>query len=183
MFSTLPKTNFNFSVAFNLLSANAFNLDQSKILLCGKELKSQKVSSVFQKYPKICVFFNLLVCITALTLMSLSSYRNWKTDAKRGVSSSIVIWKFWARKKGICEFRSTDIVTSLFTVEERLGLPPSNALMRSWNIEDLTSSLFSTQSWLLTHYQMTKFETGPNWNSLLTTILNLILIAESSQNW
>ena len=38
MFSTLPKTNFNFSVAFNLSSANAFNLDQSKILLCGKEL-------------------------------------------------------------------------------------------------------------------------------------------------
>ena len=35
MFSTLSKTNFNFSVTFILLSANAFNLDQSKILLFG----------------------------------------------------------------------------------------------------------------------------------------------------
>ena len=38
MFSTPPKPNFNFSVTFNLLSANAFNLDQSKNLLFGKEL-------------------------------------------------------------------------------------------------------------------------------------------------
>ena len=37
MFSTHPKTNFNFSVAFNLSSANAFNLDQSIILSFGKE--------------------------------------------------------------------------------------------------------------------------------------------------
>ena len=38
MFSTLLKTNFNFTVAFILLSANALNLDQSKILSFGKEL-------------------------------------------------------------------------------------------------------------------------------------------------
>ena len=38
MFSTLPKTNFTFSFGFILSSANAFNLDQSKILLFGKEL-------------------------------------------------------------------------------------------------------------------------------------------------
>ena len=38
MFSTLPKTNFYFSVTFILLYANAFNLDQSKILF-GKELR------------------------------------------------------------------------------------------------------------------------------------------------
>ena len=38
MFSTHPKTNFIFSVTFSLLSANAFNLDQSKILLFGTEL-------------------------------------------------------------------------------------------------------------------------------------------------
>ena len=37
-FSTHLKTNCNFSVAFNLSSAHAFNLDQSKILLFGKEL-------------------------------------------------------------------------------------------------------------------------------------------------
>ena len=41
MFSTNPKTNFNFSVTFILSSADAFNLDQSKILLFGKELMVQ----------------------------------------------------------------------------------------------------------------------------------------------
>ena len=56
MFSTLPKTNFNFSVAFNLSSANAFNLDQSKILLCGKELNdvkqhSQNIAFVVHFHP------------------------------------------------------------------------------------------------------------------------------------
>ena len=39
MFSTLPKTNVNFSFTFILSSANAFNLDQSKILSFGKEFK------------------------------------------------------------------------------------------------------------------------------------------------
>ena len=43
MFSTLPKTNFNFSAKFNLLSANAFHLDQAKNLSFGKELKGYKV--------------------------------------------------------------------------------------------------------------------------------------------
>ena len=38
MFFTLPKANFSFLLTFMLLSANAFNLDKSKILLCGKEL-------------------------------------------------------------------------------------------------------------------------------------------------
>ena len=37
MFSTLPKTNFHFSVSFILLFASAFNLDQSKNLSFGKE--------------------------------------------------------------------------------------------------------------------------------------------------
>ena len=38
MFSTLPQTNFNFSVAFILSSASAFNVDQSISLSFGKEL-------------------------------------------------------------------------------------------------------------------------------------------------
>ena len=38
MFSTLLKTSFNFAVTFILSSANAFNLDKSKILSFGKEL-------------------------------------------------------------------------------------------------------------------------------------------------
>ena len=38
MFPTLPISNFNFSFTFILSSANAFNMDQSKILLFGKGL-------------------------------------------------------------------------------------------------------------------------------------------------
>ena len=38
MFSTLPDTNFDFSVTFTFSSANAFSLDQSIILTFGKEL-------------------------------------------------------------------------------------------------------------------------------------------------
>ena len=38
MFSSLPYTNFNFSVTFILLSANAFNSGWSKILSFGNEL-------------------------------------------------------------------------------------------------------------------------------------------------
>ena len=38
MFSTHPKTYFNFLITFILPSANALNLDQSKILSLGKEL-------------------------------------------------------------------------------------------------------------------------------------------------
>ena len=39
-FSILPRTNFVIWVTFNLLSANAFNKDWSKILLFAKELRS-----------------------------------------------------------------------------------------------------------------------------------------------
>ena len=42
IFSTLPPKNFIFLVAFILLSANALNLNKSKILLFGKGLSSQK---------------------------------------------------------------------------------------------------------------------------------------------
>ena len=52
MFSTCPNTNFNFSVTFILLSANAFNLKQSKNLSFGKGLKNlfSKVMSWSQKH-------------------------------------------------------------------------------------------------------------------------------------
>ena len=43
MFYALLKTNFNFSAQFNWLSANAFNLDQSKNLLCSKELNVTEI--------------------------------------------------------------------------------------------------------------------------------------------
>ena len=43
MFSTLPETNFNFWATFIFLSASAFNMDQSKILVFGKELNYQMI--------------------------------------------------------------------------------------------------------------------------------------------
>ena len=45
MFSTLPKTNFDFSVTFILSSANALNFDQSKVLLFGKELTHYQMTN------------------------------------------------------------------------------------------------------------------------------------------
>ena len=54
MFSILPKTGFNFSVTFILLSANAFNLDQSKDLLFGQELK-QIVNDKGDSSDRICL--------------------------------------------------------------------------------------------------------------------------------
>ena len=56
MFSTLPKTNFYFSVTFTLLSANAFSLDQSKILF-SKELRYRK--SLRKKKEKYCLLLSL----------------------------------------------------------------------------------------------------------------------------
>ena len=47
MFSILAKTNFNFSVTLNLLSANAFNLDHSKNLSFGKGLTLYHTSPTF----------------------------------------------------------------------------------------------------------------------------------------
>ena len=50
MFSTNPKTISNFSVISILLSAYAFNLDQSKILLFGKELNKVDSSKFGEKH-------------------------------------------------------------------------------------------------------------------------------------
>ena len=46
MFSAHPNTNFNFWITFILSSANAFNLDYSKILSFGKELKNYQTSRI-----------------------------------------------------------------------------------------------------------------------------------------
>ena len=52
MFSTLPNTNFNFSFTFTLSSANVFNLNESKILLFGKELTKTLPKGRNGKYKK-----------------------------------------------------------------------------------------------------------------------------------
>ena len=50
MFSTHSKKNFCFSGSFILLSAYAFNLDQSKKLSFGKELRHNIVAEVVHNY-------------------------------------------------------------------------------------------------------------------------------------
>ena len=49
MFSTLPKTNFNFSVTLILSSASDFNLDLSKNLTFGKGIIKDFYYSEFQE--------------------------------------------------------------------------------------------------------------------------------------
>ena len=51
MFSILPNTEIIILAAFDMSSANAFNLDQTKILLFSKEIKSlleKGLNSVYQ---------------------------------------------------------------------------------------------------------------------------------------
>ena len=50
---SFSKTNFSFSVTFILLSANAFNLDLSKILLYGKVLIEFYVPEKDSKYRRM----------------------------------------------------------------------------------------------------------------------------------
>ena len=45
MFSTLSETNFAILATFKFSSANALNLDESKILLCGKELTLSQMTN------------------------------------------------------------------------------------------------------------------------------------------
>ena len=62
MFSTLPNTNFIFSLTFILSSANAFNLDKSKNLRFGKEISSLITEqSVSLTLYLICQFWALPV--------------------------------------------------------------------------------------------------------------------------
>ena len=82
MFSTLPKTNFNFSAKFDLSSANAFNLDQSKNLSFGKELtvhaiildKSQSLQSGSDLAEELEKF------ITYLILSHMTNFRFFQTE-------------------------------------------------------------------------------------------------------
>ena len=59
LFSILPKSKFNFSFKFILSSANAFSLNQSKILSFGKELTLYQTILTF-KDPKRRAFENIV---------------------------------------------------------------------------------------------------------------------------
>ena len=54
MFSTLPKTKFNFSGTYILSSANALKLDQIKILSFGKELSCYNTVPSFNELSDRC---------------------------------------------------------------------------------------------------------------------------------
>ena len=58
MFSTLPETNFNFSVTYILSPANAFNFNQS-ILSFGKKLKICRLVPAQTVAISIVVQFNV----------------------------------------------------------------------------------------------------------------------------
>ena len=62
MFSTLPKSNFNFLITFIMLSANAFNLVKSIILFWGtKIMLDEMVEFVFVHIENIGEMEKMLV--------------------------------------------------------------------------------------------------------------------------
>ena len=75
MLSTLLKPNFNVSVIFILSSANAFNLDQSKILSFGKEmmLVTPLNSGLINMQPNVTTGAHLVNTLTFVTNCKLLS--------------------------------------------------------------------------------------------------------------
>ena len=75
----LPKTNLNFIVKFYLLPANALNLDQSKNLSLGKEVKirfNTKCCRLILSWPNII----LESCCQCLTLSQTINFRLFQTE-------------------------------------------------------------------------------------------------------
>ena len=92
MFSTHPLTCINFWVTHILLSANAINLDKSKILSFGKELKHGKpslCSSVgsIQHLRKGC-WFNLRFCDYSFRGLMIVIMTGFNT-----LSPLTIVWK------------------------------------------------------------------------------------------
>ena len=85
MFSTLPKINFNFSVTFILLSANAFNLDQSKICRLVKSQVLVWASCFVGCVNRIFILFyytdhhHSIICQQPLSIYSRPCFNHWKT--------------------------------------------------------------------------------------------------------
>ena len=70
MFSTFLKTNFSFWVTITLSSANAYSLDQWKILSFGKELKGRKQCGLKEKI--------LVISILSFSLNAFSAFPKCK---------------------------------------------------------------------------------------------------------
>ena len=74
MFSTLPKPNFYFSVTFILLSANAFNLDQSKNLLFGNKVFLYEIILTFNNPERKKPFPTMFSMLLKTNIIILATY-------------------------------------------------------------------------------------------------------------
>ena len=100
MFSSLPKTNVNFLVTPTLSSANAFNLDQSKTLLFGKELSDHCIQFYIAPAVQLghTLFSHAFFLSSGLFGKEVTIYRmipNFDNHSDEG------FWKYWWNKK-IC---------------------------------------------------------------------------------
>ena len=88
VFSTLPEVNFNFLVAFILLSANALGFRMSEILPFGKKKKMLVINiSFFHVFLTVSwVNFIILTPFTCNSLLDRSNYFLWqRTLNKNGM--------------------------------------------------------------------------------------------------
>ena len=91
MFSTYPKTKFNFLVTFILSSAKSLKLDCPTILLFGKELNLDHTMTSFNT-PVIEVFWK-----------HAGPYPDTKfSRGSQGVSRGMLLWNFFYLKRFRC---------------------------------------------------------------------------------
>ena len=123
MFSILPNENFNTWVTFILLSANAFNLDGSKILLSGKELshiprhalvcffQDQTDNKVSCIHPK-CSMVAHLLCLSKAFLTSQGEQTSQiiPVSGKCPKCSQTMLWGDIVRHKHGCYNNLTEVM-------------------------------------------------------------------------
>ena len=97
MLVTLPETNFNFSATFDLLFANAFNLEQTKNLLCGKYRQMhQRAITLDHSLLTNDNFYEVLLDLGQLVIEKYSD----KTPAKSWTYSATQTGFLWVREGG-----------------------------------------------------------------------------------
>ena len=95
MFSTLPNLNFNISLTFILSSANAFNLDQSKILSFGKGINDLYVYKSYKFINSISILhIDQYIKYEIVTNEILSRYR--QLSKMNNLNLAFLQFKFWA---------------------------------------------------------------------------------------
>ena len=101
MFSTIPKMNFNFSVPFILLSANAFNFNKSYMLLFGKALNSLQDEKILDG-SKLKAFADDKLQVAQMVNFVLGTLKNvigkcWFFFFSHGVFESLILQMLTAR--------------------------------------------------------------------------------------